>query len=288
MLHLRFQSTPSREGDVLGQPVAFDNDVFQSTPSREGDSAQQTTTLRPGKFQSTPSREGDLADRADDQPGRVVSIHARGGGGTGCYGSIARWHRAFSTPALGGGRPCSRWIALVVLPVSIHALARGRPSASRRYPPRPGVSIHALARGRPLRWSIASTKPPSFQSTPSREGDREPATSQGLPEGVSIHALARGRPYCRLTVDPCIGCLNPRPRARATYYGPGNHGAGIVSIHALARGRPCSPRPATKRVYLFQSTPSREGDPATNLQRRGTALGFNPRPRARATHVRHV
>ena len=210
----KFQSTPSREGDVLevglyggaclvsihalarGRPVLVAIRsllwVFQSTPSREGDLDFQNLCLRRSAFQSTPSREGDIGDVLSCASGMSVSIHA-----------LAR------------GRPVVQRVEVFGIAVSIHALARGRPAPGAQSPVLWNVSIHALARGRPL-FCLHAFSVKMFQSTPSREGDpRSKPSGVGVSE-VSIHALARGRPPTADLLTRPATCFNPRPRARAT------------------------------------------------------------------------
>jgi len=135
----------------------------------------------------------------------------------------------------------------------------------------------------------------AFQSTPSREGEREfnprprarandhsrlwlilnNVSIHALARGrttskqaeiclraVSIHALARGRTTTERNTKYGINCFNPRPRARANNLGASAKQADKVSIHALARGL------TWQRFLDFLDGGS-----------------FNPRPRARANTV---
>ncbi len=73
---IKFQSTPSYEGEP-GQGRGRENYFeFQSTPSYEGEPSRAAIAVGANGFQSTPSYEGEPDYTVPRRACNVVSIHA--------------------------------------------------------------------------------------------------------------------------------------------------------------------------------------------------------------------
>ncbi len=193
-----------------------------------------------------------------------VSIHAPARGTTG-LDHVEPPACAFqSTPPREGRPSLERHLALLAL-VSIHAPARGTTQlddATRRrltcFNPRPRARDDLRRRGQARGLYRVSIHAPA-------RGTTSPPTRRAQPVGaVSIHAPARGTTRSTAWMSLDGGGFNPRPRARDDLPGldPAARGAD-VSIHAPARGTTRATCACSSASDVFQSTPPREGRPAT-------------------------
>ena len=98
-----------------------------------------------------------------------------------------------------------------------------------------------------------------FQFTPLREGRRGNGCQHGADRRISIHAPPRGATRAARTEQPHPLYFNSRPSARGD----------IPSMNATRRG------------FLFQFTPLREGRRAKPRRSIGIYFYFNSRPSAR-------
>ncbi len=76
MWTIKFQSTPSYEGELTSLVINISNSVFQSTPSYEGEHCGVVKGLVDEIFQSTPSYEGEQSLGKITSDHISISIHS--------------------------------------------------------------------------------------------------------------------------------------------------------------------------------------------------------------------
>ena len=233
---------------------------FQFTLLREGRLPTVCHASPPKAFQFTPLREGRLDDVMNAlKPILFQFTPLREGRPGQAEEQLQRWMISIHAPPRGATHKVILRGQNIVF-ISIHAPPRGATPYARCIRASRDISIHAPPRGATA--TAASTETPSrFQFTPLREGRRASGETSNGAENFNSRPSARGdgqQGYLGLHQ----GYFNSRPSARGD----------IPSMNATRRG------------FLFQFTPLREGRRHEGIHEREPSH-FNSRPSARGDNM---
>jgi len=189
-------------------------------------------------FQSTPLREG-----------RQMAAY------------LLERARLFQSTPLREGRPGFQLDSTDSTGFNPRPCARGDNGEMHGSPSEESFNPRPCARGDVARWR--SYYPAvRFQSTPLREGRQIVAFFPATSKDVSIHAPARGATVSRAKADAIYRVSIHAPARGATMQViRGGKGGSSFNPRPCARGDP-SFETSFRNLYLFQSTPLREGRPS--------------------------